>query len=85
MDRDEAAALLDLIIERAPSLRAVGVLVVNLGVAGFQLAPAELAPAEPTESEDKGEPPRTALHDPWTHGQPVDGSPRAITVKRTPL
>lgn len=79
MTRQEAEELLDLIVERAPTLRAAGIRSVNLGGASFALAPAELA-----ESADETEPeegPGDVLHDPATFGL-MPGTGPAILPKR---
>lgn len=85
MTRQEAEELLDLIVERAPTLRAAGIRAVNLGGASFSLAPAELeADGDETESEDG---PRDVLHDSWTYGvPPSDGAPQILPKReRRPL
>lgn len=81
MTKDDAAELLDLIIERAPDLRAAGVLTVELGEAGFSLAPAERADVDMGDKEE-GETPTDVLRDPWTHGRPGKDSPTTLTVNR---
>lgn len=79
MTRQEAEDLLDLIVERAPTLRAAGIRSVNLGGASFTLAPAEIE-----ESVDESEPepgPSDVLHDPTTFGL-MPGSGPSILPKR---
>lgn len=84
VNRQEAAELLDLIVERAPQLRAAGIRSVNVGGASFTLAPADLEP-DMTDSEPE-EGPTDALHDPWAHGVPAAGSPASLPARRrTPL
>ena len=80
MDRNEAAELLDLIVERAPQLRAAGIRAVNLGGASFTLAPAEIEGDIDGKDDDEG--PVDTLHDPWTHGRPAPGAPSNLVVKR---
>ncbi len=82
MDKQEAAELLDLIIERAPGLRAAGIRAVNLGGASFTLAPPELGPTSEPDQKDEADPPADMLRDPWTHGRPGPGAPTSLVVKR---
>lgn len=86
MTKDDAAELLDLIIERAPDLRAAGVLTVNLGEAGFTLAAAEpgQGSADTTEGGDE-ERAVGVLHDPATHGVIGKDAPKVVTLKRRPI
>jgi hypothetical protein len=80
MTRQEAEDLLDLIVERAPKLRAAGIRAVNLGGASFTLAAAELeADGDDTELEDG---PSDVLHDSWTYGVPPNSATPAILPKR---
>lgn len=51
MNAQEAAELLDLIVDRAPALRAAGIRRVNLGAAAFELGPEE-SPDERPAGED---------------------------------
>lgn len=73
--------MLDLMLERAPDLRAAGFLTVNLGEAGFTLAPAERTDVGKADDEE-GETPKDVLHDPWTHGRPGKDAPTSIKVNR---
>lgn len=84
MDRSEAAGLLELIVERAAALREAGILSVQLGGAGFTLAPAAL-PAESGVIEEETEGPADVLSDPWTHGRPAKGAPTSMKVQRRPI
>ncbi len=80
MTKEEAAELLDLIVDQAPRLRAAGIRAVNLGGASFSLAPAELEPDANVQDDEAG--PADVLHDPWTHGRPAKGAPTSLTVRR---
>jgi len=85
MTRQEAEELLDLIVERAPTLRSAGIRAVNLGGASFSLAAAEL---EPDGDETEQEPgPSDVLHDSWTYGvPPSEGTSRVLPKReRRPL
>lgn len=79
MTAQEAAELLDLIIERASALRTSGVLNVNLGGASFTLAPAEVTTTSIPDDDDG---PVDTLHDPVTHGRPPGANlkPKRHTV-----
>lgn len=85
MDKVTAAELLDLIIERAPALRVAGVLRVDLGGAGFHLAPAADSSAVLAD-EDDAHAPVGLLRDPFTHGVPPGRDvPAAVEIKRQPI
>lgn len=82
MNRQDAEALLDLIVERADGLRKAGIRSVNLGGASFTLAAPELELEDGDEPADDG--PRDALHDPWAHGIPGPGTPASLPPRRRP-
>jgi hypothetical protein len=82
MTKQDAAELLDLIVERAPQLRAAGILTVELGGAGFTLAPAAMTDDDGAVENDEEPGPSDVLHDPWTHGRPGKDAPKNLTVQR---
>lgn len=84
MTKEEAADLLDLIVERAADLRAAGVLSVELGGAGFTLARAEPSDSGGAPSDEE-EGPGDVLRDVWTHGRPSPTSPKTVKVQRRSL
>lgn len=85
MDSVSAAELLELIIARASALREAGVLRVDLGGAGFTLAPAAAVSIGDDSGEDS-KPPVGLLRDPFTHGIPPGRDvPDSIEIKRRPL
>ena len=80
--KDEANALIDLIIERAPALRAAGVLQINLGGSSFVLSPAQ---PEPDDGQQDDDPIPDALHDPATFGVVAPNAKALPRRTRTPL
>lgn len=54
MNAQEAAELLDLIVARAPALRAAGIRKVNLGAAAFELGPDESPDDRPAGKDAVG-------------------------------
>jgi len=66
--RDETAALLDLIADRAPGLRAAGVLAIAVDGISAQLAPAD-QPADDSGQDGQDEEEKGVLDDPATFGR----------------
>lgn len=89
MTTAEASKLLDLIAERAPKLRASGVLTVELGgdgAAAFTLAPAEPRVEPPSKDAAPDDEPSDTLRSQWTHGVPNDpANAKPLKVTRRPL
>ncbi len=80
MTKATAAELLQLVIDKAPKLREVGVSSVQIDGVAFGLRPLEPPPAEPADDDDEDERPRGPLHDRDTFGgRRVPGNSRPGT------
>jgi hypothetical protein len=74
MTKATAAELLDLIIDRAPKLRELGITHVELEQLSVTLAPHE-PEASGEDEDDDVEPPRGGMYDPMTYGLPPGSKP----------